>query len=724
MAEIPSTRSGAADASVEFALERLNDEAALLRDKNREYTLLLQVLSVLHGSLELEAIMRIVLTAVTAGSALGFNRALLLLTDPAGRRLVGRAGVGPENADEAGRIWTTVTAQQSFVELATRAAREQPGSTAIDRAAAQLTFPLALGDSVFADVVLDGKAIVVQDAASDSRVPGDFLQTFATKSFVVAPVVAPDRNLGVIVADNFFTGRRIRDEDVQLLATLGQHAGLAIEKAQVYARLTQRLEERSTIHEVSKGILTTIDLETELETIARISAQVIGAEGSILSLLDDAGGVKIAATFGAGSRLAGDGTATAVGVIASRVAAKGVPEAEPFLAPDIGGDEPLSLLCVPLLVRERSIGAIAVLGKIQSSFMDPPTFTVEDREFLAILADQAAIAIENARLFERVREAEKRLREAEAIRARTEKLAALGEMSAKVAHEIRNPLASIGGFARRLVPHFDAGSRERQAAGIIVSETERLERLLSTQLEFTQLTPPRLELADLNRVVEDTLHLVLDEAQRRGVKVQKGLDPSLPQILIDADKIRQVLLNLLQNGVQSLPDGGRLSLQTSRSGQQLVVEVATDGEPIPGEMIERLFVPFATSKSSGSGLGLAVALKLVREHGGQIRVRSEGEWGAIFSVVLPLIGNEDRRQSSDRRQRVLDRRDPAGGEDGGEGGSEDGGEEGEEISSEVGREGCSAVGGEGGSAVGGDVEVSPSSSAEGIEGKVDPCPGS
>jgi len=158
--------------------------------------------------------------------------------------------------------------------------------------------------------------------------------------------------------------------------------------------------------------------------------------------------------------------------------------------------------------------------------------------------------------------------------------------------------------------------------------------------------------------------LVLDEAQRRRVKVQKELEADLPQILIDADKMRQVLLNLFQNGIQSLSDGGRLRLETRRNGPHLIVEVATDGEPIPGDMIERLFVPFATSKPTGSGLGLAVALKLVREHGGQIRVRSEGEWGAIFSVALPLPGNEDRRQRTDRRHRVLDRRDPAAGGEG------------------------------------------------------------
>jgi signal transduction histidine kinase len=396
---------------------------------------------------------------------------------------------------------------------------------------------------------------------------------------------------------------------------------------------------------------------------------VIGAHGSVVWLLDEGETLRVATTYAAGTALAGGDETGAVADIARRAVAT----AGPVIVPELAGTEPRSLLCVPLLVRERPIGALTVFGKVQSSFLDSPVFTVEDQEFLAILADQAAIAIENARLFERLRETEEQLREGEVIRARTEKLAALGEMSAKVAHEIRNPLASIGGFARRLIPHFAPGTRERQAAEVIVSETERLERILNTQLEFAQLTPPRLELTDLNRIVEHTLLIIMHEAQRRRVRVQKRLDPDLPALLLDADRVKQVLLNLFQNGIQSLPDGGRLRVETSQLGDQVAIEVASDGEPIPGDMIERLFVPFATSKRSGSGLGLPVALKLVREHGGQIRVRSEGEWGAIFTVVLPVPGNEDRRRvSSDRRQRILDRRNSPDGADVESGGGDPG----------------------------------------------------
>jgi signal transduction histidine kinase len=212
-----------------------------------------------------------------------------------------------------------------------------------------------------------------------------------------------------------------------------------------------------------------------------------------------------------------------------------------------------------------------------------------------------------------------------------------------VAHEIRTPLVAMGGFARRLAPHFLESSPERKAVDIIVDESARLERLLSEQLEFARLSRPRPRPAQLEGIVEEVVELVVEEARCRGVELLRDFAAALPTLLLDADQIKQVLLNLVQNGLESLAGGGRLRLSTRHLDSHVAVEVATDGAPIPDAMLDQLFVPFATSKRGGSGLGLAIARQIVREHGGQIRARSESEWGAIFTVILPVRHHQDRR---------------------------------------------------------------------------------
>ena len=204
------------------------------------------------------------------------------------------------------------------------------------------------------------------------------------------------------------------------------------------------------------------------------------------------------------------------------------------------------------------------------------------------------------------REAERRLREAQTHLMRSEKLAALGEMSAKVAHEVRNPLASIGGFARRVartIPKTDPNSEPME---IIIRETERLERIVTEQLQFAQLARRRLRMEDLNSVLNETLHLVAQSIVERRARLVKRLAPDIPLLLLDADKIKQVVLNIVQNALQNVSQGGRIKVESRRLRDCVQVEVANDGPKIAGEVMERLFVPFNTSRESGTGLGLAV----------------------------------------------------------------------------------------------------------------------
>ena len=219
-----------------------------------------------------------------------------------------------------------------------------------------------------------------------------------------------------------------------------------------------------------------------------------------------------------------------------------------------------------------------------------------------------------------------------------------------MAHEIRNPLSAVGGFARRIQRSLAEGDPNAEYAAVIVREIQRLEGILTEQLEFARLSRPRLAQVELGALVRETLQLVRDEAEAKGVQILEEHAKDLPQVLLDRDKVKQVLLNILNNALSAVTRGQRIQIRTERAGGDLRLEIANDGEPLPGEILESLFVPFATTKAGGSGLGLAVAYQIVKEHGGEIQVRSHAPWSVIFTVSFPIRENQDRRALLERRR--------------------------------------------------------------------------
>ena len=138
----------------------------------------------------------------------------------------------------------------------------------------------------------------------------------------------------------------------------------------------------------------------------------------------------------------------------------------------------------------------------------------------------------------------------------------------------------------------------------------------------------------------------------------KKLSSAVPKLVLDAERIKQVMLNILRNAQEALENrGGTVTVVSKLQAKCVEVEIGNDGAPIPGQLLSQLFVPFASTKNQGSGLGLAIAHQIIKEHGGEIRVRSESDAGTVFTIVIPLRGNEDRRMRvGDRRRRVSDRR--------------------------------------------------------------------
>jgi len=305
----------------------------------------------------------------------------------------------------------------------------------------------------------------------------------------------------------------------------------------------------------------------------------------------------------------------------------------------------------------RVSGALAVYGRDVGHPSDPVDFGADTLAVMAMVADLAARLFERASADTERRGLERRARELQSRAERAERAARLGEMAARAAHEARNPAAAIAAFARRVHRNLPEGDINREYLEVILRETGRLERALLDPAQLTDPGPGGFALADLNAVVSEVLQRQAEHLVRRRVRLLKRLTPDLPRLLLDSERVRRVLHNIVQHALDEVSAGGRIRIETRRAQGHVVVEVAHDGPRPSGELLEHLFVPFQLARPAAGPVALAVARQIVQEHGGEIRVRSEGEWGTIFSFTLPVHGNEDRRRPGGERRVVrTDRR--------------------------------------------------------------------
>ena len=215
-----------------------------------------------------------------------------------------------------------------------------------------------------------------------------------------------------------------------------------------------------------------------------------------------------------------------------------------------------------------------------------------------------------------------------------EKLAALGELSAGIVHEVRNPLAAIKGAVEILEDEIALTSPRREFADLAKKEIERLDKLVGEFLRFARPARLAVEPDDLNKIVESVASLVENQASSQAVSIEKQLRRTLPKVSIDGEQIKQVLLNLALNSLQAMTNGGELVFRTTENEDFCIIEVEDNGEGIDEAIVPKIFDPFFTTKAKGVGLGLSVAHKISVQHGGDLTVR-RNENGIIFSLLLP-----------------------------------------------------------------------------------------
>ena len=223
--------------------------------------------------------------------------------------------------------------------------------------------------------------------------------------------------------------------------------------------------------------------------------------------------------------------------------------------------------------------------------------------------------------------------------ARASALAAVGEMSAAIAHEVRTPLGILRSSAQILRRESGLSDEGRELIGFIESETQRLNGLVSSMLDSARSRPPSFAVCDLHELIRHAVALLAAQAAEKGVRFDLQLDAPEARLELDAEQMTQVLLNLILNGLQILRQGGQMAIATRQEAEQLVIDVADDGPGIAPEARARIFEAFFFQREGGLGLGLAVVQRIVAAHGGDIEARESAMGGALFRIRLPRTLN-------------------------------------------------------------------------------------
>ena len=300
---------------------------------------------------------------------------------------------------------------------------------------------------------------------------------------------------------------------------------------------------------------------------------------------------------------------------------------------------------VPLWGKGKVIGVILV-----DNLYNQNPITEEDIHFLGTFSNQAGLAIENAILYRNLEKVHQELKETQSLLVHREKMAALGELSAAIAHEIKNPLVSIGGFARRLYRAIPDDAPEKRYAQTIVEEVTRLERILNDTQSYTHNESIVFREWDLRDILEESVLMVSEGFHGGGIQIVKQFAKEIPKVNGDDQQLKQVFFNLLTNARQAMEDKGTIFLRVypfSKNGTSFVrVEVEDTGKGIDSENLPNIFNPFYTTKEARLGLGLPIVHRIVTSHRGQIEVDNHPGKGVTFVITLPVKVNPVRKDGA------------------------------------------------------------------------------
>ncbi len=441
------------------------------RRQTEQMRLINKLAQKVETTLDLEKVLQLVLTSVTAGHAIGLNRAFIFLLDGEGRALEGRMAVGPVSPADADRIWRDMDQRgQSIDELLDGAFLAESDSR-LTEVMVGLRVPLSNRRDPLVSTLRSRTTAYAGDARTDPHMDRALTERLGLEEFICVPLVAQDQPLGVMLADNKYTGATVDQDQVELLEQFSRQASLAIANAYAYEKIRDQLDQ-----------------------LQQARAELIEAE----------------------------------------------------------------------------------------------------------------------------------------------RMASVGRMASHLAHEIRNPLTAIGGFAASIARSHADDPRTHRNASIIYDEVRRLEKTLVNALDYTRPLRPVRKPVRMDEVVRETVEQFAGQFRQEGVTVKLSVDEGVPEVSADRQMIKQVMVNLVKNALEAMEGrpNSTVSIALSAADGEVQLVVADNGAGMEQSTIDALFSPFFTTKIGGIGLGLSISRRIVEQHGGRIEVDSELGSGTTFTVAL------------------------------------------------------------------------------------------
>ena len=490
-------------------------------------------------------------------------------------------------------------------------------------------FELPLGHGITGWVALQGEPVLAPNVDDDSRY---FALDPRVRSEMAAPLRERGRTVGALNVDSFQVGA-FHEDDLRLLSLMANEASRVLQNMWLIRQLRYKAGQLQALVGVGQDMADKRDVEEVLRTIGREALELMDCRFSALFLYDvEHDLLRLHSLRGpCGAMEMEEALSPAESVLGS--ALRGLRQVQEYdllrteehhFTHLIREEDLRSMLATPLVYENKAIGVLTV-------YMDKPYRFNDDEQLLArALADLGAIAIENARLYERVFDTEESLR-------KSERLTTLGMLAAEIAHEVRNPLMVLRLLFDSLKTGADADEETARDLEVIREKLDHLEQIAGRILDFGKNREAvRLELS-LRELLEDVVRLVrLKLAQ---AKVEMRVEEPPVDLVVKADKgqLQQALLNLVLNALAAMPEGGFLALSVEKiEGGRAAIRVQDSGGGIPEELRERIFDSFLTGYNEGIGLGLAISKRILKGHEGDLELLETGPDGTTFRLTLPL----------------------------------------------------------------------------------------